>query len=228
MAVTALPARCGRFGGDRTDGRGFDVYLDSSAATQKHNRTGISAMLAYVFWHRPYANADRARYEAGIQHFQAQLTKERPQGFFSAASFRIEAVPWLGDQPGYEDWCLLAGSWALDPLNVLAVAGNMKAPHDDVAAMMEQGTGGIYALAGGETPPPARSSVYWLTRPRSIDWRAALDPVRAKCPQANVWRRQMVLGVPAEFAVEAPNDTEIDVPAGWQSRRVRRIRVGGP
>ncbi len=183
-------------------------------------------MLAYIFWHRPYADADRTRYETGILHFQAQLAQERPPGFISAASFRIEAVPWLDDQPGYEDWCLLEASWAMDPLNSFAVAGATKAFHDNVAAQMDQGTGGIYAHAGGETPLPVRSSVYWLTRPRGVDWQQTLTPVRARCPQAVIWRRQMVLGVPAEFAVEAPDDAEIDVPAGWQSRRVRRTRLG--
>ena len=157
--------------------------------------------------------------------FQAALAGAKPPGFISAASFRIEPVPWLGDQPGYEDWCVLEGSWAMDPLNAFAVAGETQAPHDDVAAQMEQGHGGIYAHSGGETPPPAQSSVYWLTRPRGIQWRPVLDEVRAKCTQANVWRRQMVLGPAAEFGVSAPGDTEIAVPSGWQARRVRRVRL---
>lgn len=187
-------------------------------------------MLAYVFWHRPFAHIDRRRYEASILRFQAELERQRPPGFISAASFRIEPVPWLSDQPGYEDWCLLEGSWAMEPLNAFAVAGQMQAPHDTVAAQMDQGHGGLYAHAGGEIPPPARavqSSVYWLTRPRGIQWRAELDPVRGKSPQANFWRRQMVLGPAAEFAVEAPGDTEIEAPSGWQARRVHRVRLGG-
>jgi hypothetical protein len=182
-------------------------------------------MLAYIFWHRPFAHIDRKRYEESIVRFQAALAEEKPPGFIAVVSFRIEAVPWLGDQPGYEDWCVLEGSWAMDPLNAFAVAGMVKAPHDHVAMQMEQGTGGIYAHASGETRPPAQSSVYWLTRPRSIQWRPPLDEVRAKCPQANVWRRQMVLGPAAEFAVSVPGETEIAVPSGWEARRVRRVRL---
>lgn len=182
-------------------------------------------MLAYVFWHRPFGNADRGRYEESILRFQAALAGAKPPGFIAAASFRIEAVPWLNDRPGYEDWCVLQGSWAMDPLNAFAVAGAVQAPHDHVAAQMEQGQGGIYAHAGGETPPPAHSTVYWLTRPRGIDWRAVLAPVRARYPAANVWRRQMVLGPAPEFAISVPGDTEIAVPAGWQARRVRRVRL---
>jgi hypothetical protein len=35
----------------------------------------------------------------------------------------------------------------------------------------------------------------------------------------------MVLGPATEFAVETPADVEIDVPAGWQRRRVTRVRL---
>jgi len=182
-------------------------------------------MLAYIFWHRPFANIDRGRYEESIVRFQAALARQKPPGFIATVSFRIEAVPWLGDQAGYEDWYVLEGSWAMDPLNAFAVAGAVEAPHNEVAAQMEQGQGGIYAHAGGETRPPAQSSIYWLTRPRGIQWQPVLDEVRSKCPQANVWRRQMVLGPAAEFGISVPGDIELAVPSGWQARRVRRVRL---
>jgi hypothetical protein len=182
-------------------------------------------MLAYIFWHRPHADVDRTRYEEAILDFQAQLGRERPPGFIAAASFRIEAVPWLDGKPGYEDWCLLEGSWAMDPLNSYAVTGLRQPSHDNVAALMEDGHGGIYTHVAGETSPAQQSTAYWLTRPRGIDWRAALDPVRAKHPQANIWRRQMVLGRPAEFAVTVQGDTAIEVPSGWTAHSVRRTRL---
>jgi hypothetical protein len=184
-------------------------------------------MLAYIFWHRPYAHVDRSAYEQAIVRFQSELTHQPPPGFIAAASFRIEPVPWLDDKPGYEDWCLLEGSWAMDPLNSYAVTGSRQPSHDGVAALMENGHGGIYAHAGGETPPQQQSTAHWLTRPRGIDWRAALDPLRAKYPQANIWRRQMVLGRPAEFAVTVPGDLAIEVPPGWTARSVRRTRLAG-
>jgi hypothetical protein len=90
---------------------------------------------------------------------------------------------------------------------------------------MEDGHGGIYAHAGGETPSPQRSMAHWLTRPRGVNWQATLEPVRAKCPQANIWRRQMVLGRATEFAVTVPEDMAIEVPAGWQVRSVKRVRL---
>jgi hypothetical protein len=94
--------------------------------------------------------------------------------------------------------------------------------------MMEQGHGGLYAHAGGESMPAPRSTIHWLTRPRGIQWQPAIEAVRGSCPQAKAWRRQMVLGPAAEFAVETPAETEIDVPAGWQRRRVTRMRLPHP
>jgi len=182
-------------------------------------------MLAYIFWHRPFSQVARERYEEAIVRFQSDLARQPPPGFVTAASYSIEPVPWLGNQAGYEDWCILQGSWAMDPLNSFAVGGGVRSAHDSVAALMEEGHGGLYAHAGGETPPPPQSTVYWLTRPRGIQWQAVLDPLRARYPQANVWRRQMVLGPAAEFAVSVPGDTEIEVPPSWQARSVKRLRL---
>ena len=64
--------------------------------------------------------------------------------------FRVDGDR-LSDLPGYEDWYLLDGTWAMDPLNAFAISGHVQAPHDSVAAMMEQWHGGLYAHAGGAT-----------------------------------------------------------------------------
>ena len=69
-------------------------------------------MLAYIFWHRPYPNTERQRYERAIVRFQNDLAGSKPPGFIGATSFQIEALPWLSDLPGYEDWYLLDGTWA--------------------------------------------------------------------------------------------------------------------
>ena len=111
-------------------------------------------MLAYLFWHRPFPGVDRKLYQQAIMRFQNDLAAAKPAGFISAASFQIEPVHWLDDLPGYEDWYLLEGSCAIGPLNAFAIAGQIQAPHDNVAALMEQGLGGLYAHVGGETAPP--------------------------------------------------------------------------
>jgi len=183
-------------------------------------------MLAYIFWHRPYRQVESGRYEQSIMHFQSDLAQQHLPGLRAASSFRIEPVPWLSNRAGYEDWYLLEGSWAMDPLNGFAVTGRTQSSHDTAAAQMEEGQGGLYAHAGGDLAPTLNSSVFWLTRPRGISWQAVIEPLRTRYPQANVWRRQMVLGPAKEFAVEVPGDTEIEVPPGWQSLRVRRVRLG--
>jgi hypothetical protein len=183
-------------------------------------------MLAYVFWHRPYPQVEQKAYEGSIVRFQAELAREPPPGFISAASFAIGAVPWLSGERVYEDWCLLDGSWAMDPLNAFAITGARQPSHDHVAAQADDSCGGLYAHAGGEVLQTPESTVYWLTRPRGIQWQAAIAPVRAKCPQAVIWRRQMVLSPATEFAVEVPGDTAIEVPPGWQETcRVHRVRL---
>ena len=67
-------------------------------------------MLAYIFWHRPFPNAERQRYEEAIVRFQNNLAGSKPPGFIGATSFQIEAVPLLSDLPSYEDWYLLDGT----------------------------------------------------------------------------------------------------------------------
>jgi hypothetical protein len=185
-------------------------------------------MLAYIFWHRPSPQIEQKAYEDAIVRFQSDLAGNPPPGFIGAWSHRIDPVPWLGGQPGYEDWSLLEGSWAIDPLNGFAITGPRQPSHDHVAALSADGAGGLYAHAGGEILQTPQSTVYWLTRPRGIRWQTAIAPVRERCREAVIWRRQMLLGPATEFAVEVPGDLEIEVPSGWQlACRVRRARLPG-
>ena len=150
-------------------------------------------MLAYLFWHRPYATTTVKHYEKALLRFQHHLGQQHPPGFGGSASFRVAALPWLDNRPGYEDWCLLDGSWALDPLNAFAVAGPVTSAHDAAAAQMEEGHGGLYALVWGDPVLPECSTAVWLTRPRGIQWLPVLGTLRQQLPQTTLWRRQMVL-----------------------------------
>jgi len=184
-------------------------------------------MLAYLFWHRPRAEADKAAYEKLLLEFQDRLARSAAPGFLAAGSFAIGAVPWLGGHPGYEDWCILEGTWAMDPLNAAAISGAAQSPHDSVAALMEEGHGGLYTLVWGEPIVPADSTITWLTRPRGIQWRAALEPVRNLIPKAQFWRRQMVLGPAPEFAITTEGGQALSIPQGWRAFAVERSRLRG-
>jgi len=157
-------------------------------------------MIAYLFWHRAYPTTTAEQYEEALMRFQQRLGQQQPPGLSGSASFRVAALPWLGNRPGYEDWCLLDGSWALDPLNAFAVAGPVMSAHDAAAAQMEEGHGGLYAMVWGEPVLPERSTAVWLTRPRGIQWRTALDALRTQLPGTTLWRRQMVLGRPISMS----------------------------
>ena len=83
-------------------------------------------MLAYVFLHRPHEKAARLDYEAAVAAFHEQLGRASCPGLEGSASFRISGAPWQDGAEGYEDWYLVEGSWAHDPLNSagsLRVAG---------------------------------------------------------------------------------------------------------
>jgi hypothetical protein len=185
-------------------------------------------MLAYLFWHRPYAITTVKHYEEALLRFQQHLGQQHPPGFGGSASFRVAALPWLDNRPGYEDWCLLDGSWALDPLNAFAVAGPVTSAHDAAAAQMEEGHGGLYALVWGEPVLPERSTAVWLTRPRGIQWLPVLGTLRQQLPQTTLWRRQMVLGPGKEFALIVPPGVTVVAPAGWSALAIERVRVDAP
>ena len=164
-------------------------------------------------------------YEESLLRFQQRLGQQQPPGFGGSASFRVAALPWLGNRPGYEDWCLLDGSWALDPLNAFAVAGPVMSAHDSAAAQMEEGHGGLNGLVWGEPFLSERSTAVWLTRPRGIEWRPVLEAMRQQLPQTTLWRRQMVLGPGKGVCSHRAAGLDVAAPAGWSALAIERVRV---
>lgn len=168
-------------------------------------------MIAYVFWHWADPAADRGDYEAAQRGFQAALNTAGSDGFERSLSYRVRSVPWIPGGEGYEDWYLLDGSHALDPLNDQAVSPAMRGPHD-AAARSATGLGGLYRLMRG-VPRLQNGTVSWLSKPPGESYpdfyaRFATDDV--------VWRRQMVLGPGLEFLVEG------EPPDGLEAARVPR------
>jgi hypothetical protein len=155
-------------------------------------------MLAYVFWHWPAEpGSDRAAYERAQAAFHQRLAEAPAPGFLRSWSFRVTGAPWLKVENAYEDWYLLQGSAALDPLNEAAVAPPAGDAHDR-AAVGAAGMGGLYRLHSGE-PNPVSGRAGWFHKPAGLPYR---ELYAAMAPKATLWRRQMVLGPGPEFLVE--------------------------
>lgn len=183
-------------------------------------------MRAYLFWHAAPDNSRAAEYEKTLLQFGDALANAKSPGLLGNASYAIGPTPWLRE-PGYEDWAWLQGSWALDVLNERAVSGAMEQPHGAIARMTKHGGfGALYYLVAGEHRVPADSKVFWLSRPRGIDWRGIIAAiVKSANSEVTVWRRQMVLGPSAEFAVIGLPTLTLTVPEGWNSLEVERRKL---
>jgi hypothetical protein len=167
--------------------------------------------LAYVFWHRPFAETSPEDYETRLAAFHAALAATPPPGFSDSCALR------LGDG-GYEDWYLVADWAALGTLNRHAVTGSRRPPHDAAAARTADGSAGIYAPLTRDPVPPMQGHGAWLAKPPGLgyaDFRAALPA------GAVAWQRQMTLGPQGEFTLRA--DAPLDLP--WPHAPLTATRV---
>ncbi len=169
-------------------------------------------MLAYVFWHVPRPGAVAGEYESAHGEFHGVLQAAGVRGLRGVRIFRLDEIPWLGGQSGYEDWHLLDNSSALDVLNAAAVSEARQRPHDRIAAMAGSGTAGLYGLRMGGVVSPAIA--YWLSKPDGVSYAAfesALAPLVAS--GCALWGRRMTLGPTPEFCLHAPSAQTLPYPA---------------
>jgi hypothetical protein len=159
-------------------------------------------LLAYVFWHVPRPGVAVRDYESAHREFHTVLWKSKVDGLIGLRVFRLAAIPWLGGNPGYEDWHLLENSAGLDVLNGAAVSQARQLPHDRIAAMAADGTAGLYGLRMGSMNEV--SHAFWLSKPAGMsysDFDTSLKPdVEAG---ACLWGRRMTLGPTPEFCLHA-------------------------
>ncbi len=161
-------------------------------------------MLAYVFRHWPAGGVALETYERHLQEFHERLAHAGSEGFLRSAVYRADGK--------YEDWYLVEGSYALDPLNETAVGAALRAAHDAAAAEAAGGEGSLFRLHSG-VPEPASGEVTWLPKPRGESYT---DFYARFSSDAVLWRRQLVLGGPTEFLLEG------DAPQGLSGEKVRR------
>lgn len=162
-------------------------------------------ILAYAFWHWPQASADRTAYEAAQVEFQRSLAAAPSPGFIRSASYAIAGAPWA-NQGGnaYQDWYMVRGTTALDPLDEAAVNAGRKGVHDAAASLAAAGTAGLYKFRLGDLPNEVRWS-HWFAKPSGMSYGhlfAAVEPALAPVG-GSLWVRKMTLGPSPEFCVLA-------------------------
>lgn len=155
-------------------------------------------------------------YETLQRAFHAALAQSPPPGFVSSRCSGIRDAPWAaGGAEAYEDWYLVTGSAALDPLNDAAITASRRAPHDAAAAAAEGGTAGLYRLRRG-TPVGSPGVAAWFAKPPGMSYPGlyeALDPL-LRSGAAALWGRQMVLGPTPEFCLQSERPIPLpDLPA---------------
>ena len=169
-------------------------------------------MLAYVFWHVPRAAAAAPDYESAHRAFHVVLRAAGVPGLLEVRTYRMDGIPWLGGQPGYEDWHVLENSSCLDRLDRAAVSEGRQQPHDRIAALAGSGTAGLYSLHAGEVIDP--KVAYWMSKPEGMGYAAfgaSLAPLVAS--GCALWGRRMTLGPTPEFCLHAPDARVVPHPA---------------
>lgn len=180
-------------------------------------------MIAYVFWHRPFADTGQEAYEAALIAFHSELVKRNCDGFQGSATYRISEIPWLDGLSGYEDWNFVKSSAALDPLNKMAVAPDMWDIHGGISNKTDIGHGGLYYHVLGDADPKSLTQTAWLKRPRGIRYDGPLKEIANQVSgTVSVWRKQMVLGPGFEFAILGDQSLELELPEGWKAHYVDR------
>ena len=159
---------------------------------------------AYVFWHRPRAGVDPARYADALRAFHAALASEPPRSLLASWALALSDAPWAGGGEGWmEDWYVLRGIGGLGALERAAVDARRRGAHDTAAAGTGEGTAGLYGLVHG-TPVPAGEigAAAWLAKPDGEPYEHFIEALAdAAGPQASVWQRRLTLGPTPEFAV---------------------------
>jgi hypothetical protein len=171
-------------------------------------------MLAYVFWHWRRPDVSAADYETAQRRFHTALAAAPPSGFDRSFSVAVMGAPWAGGGgEAYEDWYLMDGSAALDPLNAAAVSASRQAPHDAAAALAAGGTAGLYSLRLGAAGAPPRTA-NWFAKPAGMTYGelfAALSPLVSD-GRAALWGRQMTLGPALEFCLHSAGPVVLPAP----------------
>jgi len=193
-------------------------------------------MLAYVFWHRPAADAERGAYEQALERFHRSLAHRPPSGYRGSAASRLPELPWLAPPAGateaaaYEDWYLLEDWSAVGVLEEAAVSRGHVTAHAAAAARTVVAAGAVYRLVEGRARLDAERAVWVGHKPgHEPPSLSALLGDGMDVERDGLWRRCLVLGPAPEHCVlagEAPaGAAPTRLPDGWSARVLARETV---
>ncbi|MGF1511347.1 MAG: hypothetical protein ACFB9M_17790 [Myxococcota bacterium] len=201
----------------------------SSPIPENPSWDGRLRPLAYVFWHWPSEDTDRDSYEEAQVSFHQALRSDPPSGFIGSRSYAATPRPWSRPITCYEDWYLIEDFTALGALNVGAVTRGRRVHHDQAAAAMAAGAGGLYRLRHGSRSTEARFA-HWFHKPRGLDAEAFITALRPIIDRAGgeLWMRQLVLGPAPEWCLQLPAPAELPNAHGLARTELRRLWPQAP
>ncbi len=164
-------------------------------------------MLTYVFWHQRASATTKEEYQEKLIAFHRILQERQPQGFAGSLVLEMASLPWMTEESEvYEDWYFVENSAALDPLDNAAVTGICREPHQQIARLANNGTGGLYRLKG-ETVDFTRTAglryATWFGKPLGMSYDDLYELLRQGeyDQQGILWQRQMTMGPALEFCL---------------------------
>ncbi len=172
-------------------------------------------MLAYVFWHQRDGRVAREEYQERLVVFHSILQTRQPQGFLFSMVLEMPQLPWMGEgREAYEDWYIVENSAALDPLDEAAVTGICREPHQQVARLADNGTGGLYRLKDGSADPVRLAALRfatWFGKPAGMSYDSLYELLRGSTgeQQGTLWQRQMTMGPALEFCLHSSQECHL-------------------
>ena len=178
-------------------------------------------MLAYVFWHWRRFGIPSGDYETRLVSFHRAMKDAPPAGFSWSSCLAVSNEPWANDgKDAYEDWYCISDTSALDALNDAAISASRQQPHDAAAAVVHDGSAGLYRLKFGQAQT-APLYAHWFGKPDGWSYQKLFETIEplTKGTARALWKRQMALGPAREFCLHARE--QVTLPPGMVSETIK-------